>query len=78
MQGEDNIYECTFVTTDIVPGLDYYATKCRIGPDGIEEILPLPELSEFETNALLEVNAELKNNIDKGVEFGIEYVKSNK
>ena len=69
LQGEENIYECTFVETDIVPGLQYFATKVRIGPNGIEEVLPLPELSMFEVSAMESVKAELALNIQKGIDF---------
>jgi malate dehydrogenase len=69
LQGEDKIYECTFVETDIVPGCKYFATKCRLGQSGVEEVLPLPQLSKFETSKLDEVKEELNKNIAKGEAF---------
>lgn len=52
-----------------MPGLQYFATKVRLGPAGVEEILPVPELSKFEEAAMESVKAELRTNIAKGVEF---------
>ena len=69
MQGEEKIYECTFVETDIVPGCKYFATKCRLGPEGVAEVLPLPDLSKFEAAKLEEVKEELNRNIAKGEAF---------
>jgi malate dehydrogenase len=75
MQGEDKIYECTFVQTDVVEGCDFFATKCRLGPDGVAEILPLPDLTDFEAKQLEVVKEELQKNISKGKEFAQERAK---
>jgi malate dehydrogenase len=69
LQGEEKIYECTFVETDVVPDCKYFATKCRLGKAGVEEVLPLPELSTFEQGKLKEVKAELNKNIKTGEDF---------
>lgn len=29
LQGKDNIYECAYVQSSIVPGLDFFASKVR-------------------------------------------------
>lgn len=55
--------------TDIVADCKYFATKCRLGKEGIAEVLPLPELSPFESSKLEEVRKELKKNIEKGEKF---------
>jgi malate/lactate dehydrogenase len=69
LQGEDKIYECTFVEADIVADCKYFATKCRLGKEGVVEVLPLPELSPFETKKMEEVRKELQKNIEKGEKF---------
>jgi hypothetical protein len=69
VQGEDKVYECTFVQTDVVEGCKYIATKCRLGPGGVAEVLALPDLSPFETDKLEIVKEELNKNIAKGEEF---------
>ena len=76
LQGEDRIYECTFVETDVVPGCTYFATKCRLGKEGVAEVLPLPELSPYEMSKLEEVKAELSKNIKTGEEFAKSRIKA--
>lgn len=44
MAGKDGVVECAFVKSDIVPGLDFFASRLRLGRDGIAEFLPLGEL----------------------------------
>lgn len=52
-----------------MPGVSYFATKCRLGKAGVEEILPLPELSSYENDKMEEVKAELAKNIKSGQDF---------
>ncbi len=41
----------------------------RLGPNGVEEILPIGELSEFEKKGLEEAKELLAKNIQAGVKF---------
>lgn len=41
----------------------------KLGPSGVEEFLPLGDLSAFEQTALEEAKTILQGNISKGVEF---------
>lgn len=75
VQGEDKVYECTFVQTDVVEGCKYVATKCRLGPNGVAEVLALPDLSPFETEKLAIVKEELNKNVAKGEEFAASFNK---
>ena len=43
--------------------------QVKLGPSGVEEFLPLGELSAFEQAALEEAKTILQGNISKGVEF---------
>lgn len=69
MDGEEGVYECTYVESSAVEGLPYFATKCRLGPNGVEEVLPVGELSDYEKAALEELKPMLAGNIKKGIEF---------
>lgn len=55
--------------TGVVEGCEFFSTKCRLGPNGVAEVLALPDLSDFEQEKLAVVKEELNTNIAKGVEF---------
>jgi malate dehydrogenase len=61
--------ECTYIETDIVPGLSFFSTPCQLGKGGVERILGNGTLSAFEQEALEALKGELKASIDKGIEF---------
>ncbi|KAL4426044.1 hypothetical protein ABPG77_007840 [Micractinium sp. CCAP 211/92] len=69
LNGEPGVEECTYVESSLVPGFQYFASKVRLGPNGVEEILPLPALSEFEQQGLEKMKELLTKNIQAGVEF---------
>ena len=41
----------------------------RLGKNGVEEVLGLGQLSEFEKEGLESLKAELKSSIEKGIQF---------
>lgn len=43
--------------------------QVRLGPHGVEEILPLGPMSEYEQKALEEAKELLSKNIEAGVRF---------
>lgn len=61
--------ECTYVETDTVPGVSYFSTPCRLGKNGVSEVLSYGDLSEYEKQGLQALIPELKASIDKGLEF---------
>jgi malate dehydrogenase len=67
--GKSNVVECTFVKSDVVKGVDYFATPVLLGKNGVEKILGLGTLTDFEKQLLEKAVPELKKNIDVGVEF---------
>ena len=69
---ETGVKECSFVRTDIVPGLDYFSSVIEFGVNGIEKVYPLPALSAFEQTLFDACVPELKTSISKGVEFVAE------
>jgi len=50
-------------------GLDFFATNVELGPEGVEKIHGLGEISEFEEELLAEAVPELQKNIKKGLDF---------
>ncbi|KAJ3410962.1 malate DEHYDROGENASE, NAD-dependent [Chytridiales sp. JEL 0842] len=66
---KQGITECTYVKSDVVPGLDYFSTVVELGPEGVSKIHPVPKLSAYEQKLLDAAIPELKANIQKGVEF---------
>ena len=47
MAGEKDVIECTFVENSLTAA-SFFATPCRLGPNGVEEVLPFGALSAFE------------------------------
>lgn len=68
LSGEGNVYECAFVDSTVTE-LPYFATKVRLGPSGIEEVLGIGELSASEKSGLEKLKPELKKSIDTGISF---------
>ncbi len=67
MKGE-NVVEYTYVETNS-DDAEYFAHPVRLGPNGVEEILPYGELSAFETAAKDSMLEGLRGDIKIGVEF---------
>lgn len=50
-------------------GLEYFAQDVELGPEGVANVLALPDLSEVEKEQVKIAIGELKGNIAKGVKF---------
>ena len=50
--------------------------QVRLGKNGVEEVLDLGPLSDFEKQGLEALKPELKSSIEKGVKFANQWVKS--
>lgn len=69
MSGEGTPVECTYIETDLIPGLPFFSTACELGKNGVEKILGNGTLSAYEQEGLDALKAELKSSIDKGIDF---------
>lgn len=67
MRGED-IVQCAFVESNLTDA-DFFASPVKFGKDGVEEILPLGDLSAYEKQWFDKMMPELKKQIQKGVDF---------
>ncbi|MGL4545368.1 MAG: malate dehydrogenase [Plesiomonas sp.] len=68
MQGEKGIVECTYVEGDGQYSR-FFAQPVVLGPNGIEEYLPIGALSAFEQNALESMLPTLRDEIALGEAF---------
>ncbi|MEI9599446.1 malate dehydrogenase [Moellerella wisconsensis] len=68
LQGESNVIECTYTEGD-GQHARFFAQPVRLGKNGVEERLPIGELSAFEQNALNNMLDVLKADIELGEKF---------
>ncbi|MCJ1431649.1 Malate dehydrogenase, cytoplasmic [Xylographa pallens] len=70
-QGQSGVVEPTFVDSPLYKdqGVDFFASKVELGPEGVKEIHPVGKISEHEQTLLDACLADLKKNIEKGVAF---------
>jgi len=67
--GEEGIVECSYVDSNLVPELPFFASPVRLNQHGVEDILPLPKLSDFEQECFNKLTPQLKGEIQKGVDW---------
>ncbi|CAG7851248.1 Malate dehydrogenase, cytoplasmic [Serendipita indica DSM 11827] len=57
------------VTEEIGTSLEYFSVSVKLGPNGVEKILPIGDLNDFEKGLLKAAIPELQDNIAKGCNF---------
>jgi malate dehydrogenase len=72
MKGDKTIVECTFVENTLTKA-PFFSTPCRLGPNGVEEVLSFGKLSAAEQATLDAMMPDLLAQAKKGV----DYVKAN-
>ena len=68
LRGEPDIVQCAYVESSLTDA-KYFASPCKFGPNGVEEVLGFGELSEYEQGWLTKMLPDLQNQIKKGEEF---------
>lgn len=68
INGEEGIIECSFVASNLTD-LPFFASPVKIGKSGIEEFLPLGDMSEAEKQNFEKLKPELSASIQKGIDF---------
>ncbi|KAJ6850955.1 malate dehydrogenase, mitochondrial [Iris pallida] len=68
LNGVPDIVECSFVQSTVTE-LPFFASKVRLGKNGVEEVLGLGPLSDYEKQGLESLLPELKSSIEKGIKF---------
>jgi len=60
--------ECAYVASDVTD-LPYFTSKVAFGKDGVQKVLPIGTLNEYETKRLDEAKAALKGEIQTGLDY---------
>ncbi|KAL3455800.1 lactate/malate dehydrogenase [Aspergillus heterothallicus] len=70
-QGEKGVIEPTFVESPLYQdrGINFFASKVELGPNGVEQIFPVGEVNAYEQKLLDACLVDLAKNIKKGVDF---------
>lgn len=68
LRGDAAIVHCAYVASEVTE-LPFFASKVRLGRNGVEEIYPLGPLTEYERAGLEKAKKELAGSIQKGVSF---------
>jgi len=71
LNGEKGVITPTFVKSPLFTdqGIDFFSSNVELGPNGVEKIYPIGELSAEEKKLLDACLPELKKNIEKGKKF---------
>lgn len=68
LKGAEDIVQCAYVESDLTDA-QYFASPCKFGPNGVEEVLGFGELSAYEKQWFDKMIPDLKKQIQKGVDF---------
>jgi malate dehydrogenase len=68
MKGEKGIVQCAYVESDLTDA-QYFASPCKFGKNGVEEVMGFGELSAYEQQWFDKMLPDLKKQIQKGVDF---------
>ena len=68
-QGVKDVIEPTFVESPLYKdqGVEFFASRVRLGPEGAEEIFPVGQINAYEQKLLDACLVDLKKNINKGM-----------
>ncbi|OAY63947.1 malate dehydrogenase, chloroplastic-like [Ananas comosus] len=71
LDGDEDVYECSFIQSELIPDLPFFASRVKLGRKGVEAVISadLQGLTEYESKALEALKPELKASIEKGVAF---------
>ncbi|KAL1585499.1 hypothetical protein WHR41_05592 [Cladosporium halotolerans] len=73
-QGEKGVIEPSFVDSPLFKdqGVTYFSSNVELGPEGVEKIHPIGEVTAHEQKLIDVCVGQLKGNIEKGVKFVAE------
>jgi len=60
--------ECAYLMSDVTE-LPYFTSKVRFGRKGVEKVLPVGKLNEYEQKRLDEAKAQLRTEIETGLNY---------
>lgn len=70
-QGQKGVIEPTFVESPLFKdqGVTYFSSNVELGPNGVEKIHPIGNVTDHEQKLIDVCVGQLKGNIEKGVKF---------
>jgi len=68
LTGQTDIIQCAYVESDLTDS-QYFASPCKFGVNGVEEIMGYGEITPYEQAWLDKLVPDLKKQIQKGVDF---------
>merc|ERR1712176_1375596 len=63
--------ECAYVSSNLTE-LPYFTSRVKFGKEGVEEVLPIGELNDYEKTRLKEAMDQLKTEIKSGLDYANE------
>lgn len=69
LNGQKNVIECSYVESDVQEGVSHFSSKVKLGPEGVQEIHSVGEISDYEKDALKSMIPELAASIEAGIKF---------
>jgi malate dehydrogenase len=73
MRGDKGIVECCYVENDLQqPDCRFFACQVELGKEGVEKVLPVPELNAYEQRLLQACIPALHDECGKGIEWGVK------
>jgi malate dehydrogenase len=68
MDGADDVVQCAYVESSLTDA-PYFASPCKFGKHGVEEVLGFGEISAYEQGWLDKMLPDLKKQIEKGIDY---------
>lgn len=68
LKGEEGIVQCAYVESELTDA-SYFASPCKFGKNGVEDVLGYGELSAYEQQWFDKMLPDLKKQIKKGEDF---------
>ncbi|KAM7251171.1 hypothetical protein ACFE04_023054 [Oxalis oulophora] len=68
LNGVPDVVECSYVQSTVTE-LPFFASKVRLGTEGVAEVMDLGPLSDYEKEGLEKLKPELLSSIEKGIKF---------
>jgi len=68
LSGESSPVQCAFVESSLTDA-PYFASPCKFGKKGVEEVMGYGELSDYEKQWFDKMMPDLKKQIQKGIAF---------
>ncbi len=73
LKGDKNVTECAFVSSPVVPGVEFFSTRVELGAQGVKTIHPIGSMSDYEKGWFDKMLPELKASIAKGKDFASKW-----